>query len=154
MQTILFSDASLPKPNRYVRARQGGETSQLVGKRVVVVEDEGVTQAQLRKVLGQEGLDIVGAAMTGPEGVEVVLRENPDIVLMDIRMPGEFDGLEAAKRILAERSVCIVVLTAFTNGGYRDRAAQIGVSGYLTKPLDRDTLIPQLEAAYKAWKPQ
>ena len=70
----------------------------LAGKSVVVVEDEGITQMQLRRILRNAGLKVVGSATNGAEGVEVVLRERPDLVLMDIRMPGSFDGLEAARQ--------------------------------------------------------
>ena len=115
MQTILFSDAEPPQSARQYTAPAEEETPALKGKRVVVVEDEGVTQVQLRKILTREGLNVVGSAKSGAEGVEAVLREKPDLVLMDIRMPGEYDGLEAARRILEEQSVCIVMLTAFSD---------------------------------------
>ena len=72
----------------------------LSGKRAVIVEDEGITQLQLRKLLRSEGIQVVGAASDGQEGVELVLKERPDFVLMDIRMP-VMDGLEAMGRILA-----------------------------------------------------
>jgi CheY-like chemotaxis protein len=154
MQIILFSDIDSSQPTPSGETLSTEKAPLLKGKRVVVVEDEGVTQLQLRKILAREGLTVVGAAMSGPEGVAIVQREKPDLVLMDIRMPGEFDGLEAARRILSEKSVCVVMLTAFSDDGYRDRARQIGVCGYVTKPIDRDTLLPQVEAAYKSWTPQ
>src|SRR5438552_3254177 len=59
----------------------------LEGKRVVICEDEAVTQMQLRRALSRAGLDIVGIATNGKEAVDTTLRERPDIVLMDIRMP-------------------------------------------------------------------
>ncbi len=118
----------------------------LVGRRVVIVEDEGVTQMQLGRVLARFGMSVVGSAMNGPMGVEMVLRERPDIVLMDINMPGPFDGLEAARRISAKVPTCIVMLTAYRE--YEERARQAGAYGYVTKPILGESLLPQLSAAY------
>lgn len=154
MHTVLFSDTNTPRPSRPQEIHSQDEISTLRGKRLVIVEDEGVTQMQLRKILTREGAQIVGAAINGPEGVEIVLRENPDLVLVDIRMPGEYDGLEAARRILAERSICIVMLTAFADEDYQEQARRIGASGYIVKPIDKDTLFPHLEVALKAYYPQ
>ena len=125
----------------------------LTGLRVVVVEDEGITQMQLNRLLRQAGMEIVGAAGEGQTGVEVVLREAPDLVLMDIRMP-LLDGLEATRQILATTQVCIVMLTAYADESLRAKALQLGASGYLLKPITSLTLIPQLEKVYAAYKTQ
>ena len=119
----------------------------LKGRSVVVVEDEGVTQMQLRRCLAHAGLDVVATAINGQDGVTAVLRERPDIVLMDIRMP-VMDGMEASKRILKELPVCIVMLTAFSDQEYRDRAYRLGVSGYVIKPITSDLLLPIIVQAY------
>src|SRR5579862_7659350 len=68
----------------------------LEGKCIVVVEDEGMTQLQLRRILQAEGMLVVGRASNGREAIEVVLANKPDVVLMDIRMP-VMDGLEASR---------------------------------------------------------
>src|SRR5688572_9186754 len=104
-----FSDATRPSPAPQSVSPAKG----LAGKRIVVVEDEGLTQMHLRRLLVAAGLVVVGVEASGPKAVVRVLQEKPDIVLMDIRMPGEYDGLEAARRILAQFSTCIVMLTAF-----------------------------------------
>jgi YesN/AraC family two-component response regulator len=119
----------------------------LAGKRAVVVEDEGITQMQLRRMLRHAGLVVVGSATTGDEAVDIVLKQRPDIVLMDIRMPGPIDGLEAARRILSEYSVCIIMLTAFSEDEYLQRAQKIHVCGYVLKPVTTDVLIPRIEEA-------
>lgn len=72
----------------------------LAGMRVVICEDEGITQLQLKRILTLAGLKVVGVAGDGQAGVETVLRERPDLVLMDIKMP-VMDGLEAARQIMA-----------------------------------------------------
>ncbi len=126
------------------------KTISLVGKRIVVVEDEGITQMQLGRLLRQEGLIVAGVAANGQEGVAAVLREQPDLVLMDIRMP-VMDGLEATRQILSVRPVCIVMLTAFAEESFQEKARQIGASGYLIKPITGLTLLPQLQKAYAAY---
>ena len=118
------------------QAREG-----LKGKRVVVIEDEGVTQMQLRRTLTHAGLIVAGTAINGRDGVEVALRERPDLILLDIRMP-IMDGVEAARQIMAEHPVCIVMLTAFSDMEYRDRTRALGVSGYVIKPITSDLLLP------------
>ena len=74
----------------------------LAGKRVLTVEDEGITQMQLNKILASAGMERIGIATSGPQGVEIAIEHRPDIILMDINMPGEYNGLEAARCILAE----------------------------------------------------
>jgi response regulator NasT len=150
----LFAHNRTQRPAQHVPRHFYEQAKALTGKRVVCVEDEGITLMQLDRILRREGLEIVGTATNGPEGVETVLSTMPDLVLMDIKMPGEYDGLEAARRILAEKRICIVMLTAFSDGVYQEQAQQIGTCGYVVKPIDRDTLIPQLEAALESFKPQ
>lgn len=139
------SGALEPGPSELVPA--------LVGKRVVIVEDEGITVLQLRKLLTRAGLLVVGAASNGQDGVDVVLQERPDIVLMDITMP-VMNGLDAAELILSHYQVCVVMLTAYGTDEYRERARQIGACGYITKPIHGPRLLPELDAAYRstAWK--
>src|SRR4051812_11348361 len=81
----------------------------LKDRRVVIVEDEAITQIQLRKICLVAGMQVVGQASDGEEGVQAALRLHPDIILMDVNMP-LLDGLSAAERILKELSVCVVML--------------------------------------------
>ncbi|HZT42607.1 MAG TPA: response regulator [Chthonomonadaceae bacterium] len=125
----------------------------LKGKRAVVVEDEGVTQLQLRRMLRSRGVAVVGVAANGQEAIEVVLRHKPDFVLMDIQMP-VMNGLEASRRILEQYPVCIVMLTAFSEEEYLQEAQEIGVSGYVLKPVTTETLLPPLTAALQKFQKQ
>jgi AmiR/NasT family two-component response regulator len=122
----------------------------LSGKRVLTVEDEGITQMQLGRILRMAGMVPVGMAMNGPEGVELALQERPEIILMDINMPGEYNGLEAARRILEEYRTCIVMLTAYTD--YADQAKEIGAQGYIIKPIDRMTLLSRMREALSGFE--
>lgn len=148
MLSHLFAD-NCPAPASPLLSSPGheNETLSLVGKRAVIVEDEGVTQLQLTRILRSQGIQVVGTAGNGKVAVEVVLRERPDLVLMDIRMP-VMDGLEASERILAEYRVCIVMLTAFSDEEYQKRAEELGTCGYVVKPIMVETLMPQLKDAF------
>ena len=126
------------------------ETGALQGLRVVVVEDEAITQMQLRMILTRQGVDIVGTGINGEQGVELAHKHQPDMVLMDIKMATNTDGLEATRRILAERNTCVVMLTAYEE--YKEEAERIGACGYVMKPIDSVTLIPQLSQAYRRFK--
>ena len=119
----------------------------LDGKRVVIADDEGMTLLFLRKALTGAGMVVVGEAQNGRQAMDLALRERPDLVILDIEMPG-MDGLEAARRILEGYSVCIVFLTAYKDDTHFQQAWQQGACGYLTKPLNSKTLIPLLERIY------
>src|SRR5579884_604559 len=135
-----------PQPNEE-------SVTRLKEKRAVIVEDEGVTQLQLRRILQSAGMKVVGLAANGREAVEVVLEKKPDVVLMDIRMP-IMDGLEASRRILQHYRVCIVMLTAFSDEEYQQEAQKLGTCGYVFKPVTAALLLPQLAAALQKFSQQ
>jgi DNA-binding NarL/FixJ family response regulator len=116
--------------------------------RVVVVDDEPMVCAHLRTILGSSGtIEVVGEAHDGAAGVEEVVRTRPDVVLMDLRMPG-VDGLTAIERIgkLAEPPV-IVVLTTFDADQYVLRALRAGAAGFLVKSTPPEDLIGLVRVA-------
>jgi CheY-like chemotaxis protein len=139
-----------PSPHRQHRTHREEVSSLLSGKTAVIVEDEGITQMQLRRILSQSGVRVTASASTGAEGVAAVLRERPEFVLMDINMPGPFNGLEAARRILADYSVCIIMLTAYPD--YEQEAQELGACGYVLKPVTAYSLIPQIIAVLEKWE--
>jgi DNA-binding NarL/FixJ family response regulator len=104
--------------------------------RVVLVDDQAMVRAGLRALLNAEdGVEVVGEAGDGEEAVSVVLETRPDVVLMDVRMPG-VDGLEATRRIIAHdelRDVKVLVLTTFEIDEYVFEALRAGASGFLLK---------------------
>src|SRR5689334_7346964 len=100
----------------------------LSGKRIVVCEDEAMTQMYLQRVLTRAGLVIAAAVRDGQAGRDAVVRERPDLVLMDIQMP-VMDGMEAARQILEQYRVCIIMLTAFSTAEYDESARALGVAG-------------------------
>ena len=115
--------------------------------RVVIADDEPITRMDIKEILTEKGYEVIGEAADGFDAVEICKAEKPDLVLMDIKMP-LLDGLSAA-RIMAEEEVdaAVVLLTAYSEREFIDRAKEIGVSGYLVKPIDEKSLIPSIELA-------
>lgn len=112
--------------------------------RVVVVDDQAVIRAGLRTMLEHETeLSIVGEAGDAARAMEVVAAARPDVVLMDVRMPG-VDGIEATRRILAdgaEKPPAVLVLTTFDDDEYVFGALQAGAAGFLLKDAGPDVLV-------------
>jgi AmiR/NasT family two-component response regulator len=114
--------------------------------RVLIAEDETVIRLDLRMLLERHGFEVCGEARDGREAVELAASLEPDVAIMDVKMPA-LDGVEAARRILAERPVPIVMLTAFGQDDLLGRAVEIGVFGYLVKPFREQDLIPAIRTA-------
>jgi response regulator NasT len=113
--------------------------------RVVVAEDEAIIRLDIVETLKESGFDVVGQAGDGAEAVRLALELKPNLVLMDIKMPGT-DGLEAAE-VLSEHNVPVVLLTAFSSPELVDRASAAGVYSYVVKPFNPSNLIPALRIA-------
>ncbi|MFV0518031.1 MAG: ANTAR domain-containing response regulator [Aminipila sp.] len=115
--------------------------------RVVIAEDEPITRMDLKEMLLAAGYSVVGETSEGFDAIEICKREKPDVVLLDIKMP-LLDGLSAAKVIIEERSVdTVILLTAYSDDEFVNRATKIGVSGYIVKPIDEKALVPNIEIA-------
>jgi DNA-binding NarL/FixJ family response regulator len=116
--------------------------------RVVVVDDEPMVCAHLRTILGSAGdIEVVAEAYDGAAGVEEVVRSRPDVVLMDLRMPG-VDGLTAIERISELASPpAVVVLTTFDADQYVLRALRAGAAGFLVKSTPPEDLIGLVRVA-------
>lgn len=117
--------------------------------RVVVVDDQAVIRAGLRMIVDHEpDLTVVGEAADGVEAVEVAARTGPDVVLMDIRMPG-LDGIEATRRIVGEtsgREPRVLVLTTFEDDEYVFGALRAGAGGFLLKDASPDVLVEAIRS--------
>ncbi|GAA4590826.1 DNA-binding NarL/FixJ family response regulator [Actinoplanes octamycinicus] len=116
--------------------------------RILLVDDHPVVRMGLRGMLDAEpDLTVIGEASDGAEGAELALRERPDIVLMDLRMPGA-DGVEATGRILAgDRDIKVMVLTTYESDRDILRAIEAGASGYLLKDASPAELADAVRAA-------
>jgi CheY-like chemotaxis protein len=116
-------------------------------KRVLVAEDETIIRLDLCGLLEQAGMEVCAAAGDGEEAVELARSTRPDLALMDVRMP-RLDGIEAARRILEERPLPIVMLTAHGDEQLVARAIGAGVFGYLVKPFREQDLLPAIHTAF------
>ena len=115
-------------------------------RRVLIAEDETIIRLDLRSQLEELGYVVCGEARNGDEAVELARALGPDVAILDVKMPG-IDGVEAARRILAEASIPILLLTAYSDAALVGRAAAAGVFAYLVKPFQVSELIPAIETA-------
>jgi two-component system, response regulator PdtaR len=116
-------------------------------RRVVIAEDEAIIRLDLKEILLDEGYDVVGETGRGDEAVDLVRDHHPDLVILDVKMPGS-DGLAAARAIRdLEVKVAVLILTAFSQRSLIDEAREAGVAAYLVKPFQRIELMPAIDQA-------
>ena len=109
--------------------------------RVVVVDDQALVRSGFSMILGVEpDLEVVGEASDGAAAVEVVARLTPDVVLMDVQMPGT-DGIEATREIVARDLAKVIILTTFDRDDYLVDALRAGASGFLLKNAEPEKLV-------------
>ncbi len=121
-----------------------GETTP--SARVLVAEDEALIRLDLVELLKEAGYDVVGEAGDGEQAIALARQLNPDLVVMDVKMP-VMDGITAAETIAEERIAPIVMLTAFSQRELVDRAREAGAMAYVVKPFDASDVIPAIEIA-------
>jgi response regulator NasT len=114
--------------------------------RVVIAEDEAIIRLDLKELLEEEGYEVVGETGRGDEAVRLVKELEPDIAILDIKMPG-LDGLSAAREITGEGRAAVLILTAFSQRDLIERARDAGAMAYLVKPYQKVDLFPALELA-------
>lgn len=114
--------------------------------RVLVVEDEALIRLDIIETLEEAGYEVVGQAGDGERAIELADELEPDLIVMDVKMPG-MDGITAAEAILNERRCAIVMLTAFSQSELVERARDAGAMAYVVKPFTPADLIPAVEIA-------
>jgi response regulator NasT len=114
--------------------------------RVVIAEDEALIRLDLKETLEEEGYEVVGETGRGDEAVELVDSLQPDLAILDIKMPGK-DGLEAAREIAGPRKAAVLILTAFSQRDLIEQARDAGALAYLVKPFQKSELLPAVEVA-------
>ena len=113
---------------------------------IVIAEDEAIIRLDLRELLEEEGYVVVGEAGRGDLAVTLVRELKPDVVILDVKMPG-LDGIEAARQITAEGICAILMLTAFSQREIVEQARDAGAMAYLVKPFQKADLVPAIELA-------
>lgn len=120
-------------------------------KRILVVEDEAIVATDIRRILDGLGYNVVGTASSGKAAIEAAQKNKPDLVLMDIVLKGEMDGIEAAEQIHSELNIPVVYLTAYADDEILKRAKVTEPFGYIVKPFEDSQLKSVIEMAlYKA----
>ncbi|GAB19030.1 putative two-component response regulator [Gordonia effusa NBRC 100432] len=129
---------------------QAGEVTP-TAHRVLVAEDDSLIRMDLIEMLREEGYDVVGEAPNGQVAVDLTVKLNPDLVIMDIKMPVR-DGIDAATEIAAKRLAPVVMLTAFSQRDFIEKARDAGAMAYLVKPFTKTDLVPAIEVAVSRYQ--
>ncbi len=114
--------------------------------RVVIAEDEAIIRLDLRELLEEEGYAVVGETGRGDEAIDLVRALRPDVVILDVKMPG-LDGITVARRVAGERLAAVLILTAFSQRDLVEQARDAGALAFLVKPFQKSDLIPAIELA-------
>jgi len=115
--------------------------------RLIIADDEVIISTQLEEFLKTKGFDIVGIATSGIQAVAMAKELMPDLMLMDIVMPGELDGISAASKINRELKIPVIFLTAYADEEMINRAKHIGPFGYVLKPIQPQQILAAIEIA-------
>jgi AmiR/NasT family two-component response regulator len=119
--------------------------------RVLIADDEAVIRMGLKTMVASLGYQVVGTAANGDDALEKTKRLKPDLLLLDIKMPGK-DGLTVAETLVTELPLPIIMLTAYTEQAMIERAVNAAVMGYLVKPIREEKLRPMIEVALTRFK--
>ena len=114
--------------------------------RIVIADDEPIILLDLRQMLEELGMSVVGEASDGAQAVEKARTLKPDLAILDVKMP-TMDGIEAARILHEERLAPVILLTAYSDSELIQRAKQAGVYGYIVKPFKQADLTPAIEVA-------
>jgi len=120
--------------------------SDRAGRRVLIADDDPLIRMDLAEMLAEEGFEVVGQVGDGERAAALAITLRPDLVIMDVKMPGK-DGILAAAEIAAEQIAPVIILTAFAERDLIQRALDAGAMTYLAKPFSKATLLPAIELA-------
>lgn len=119
--------------------------------RIVVAEDEPITCLDIKEMLQEEGFVVVGDCGDGASALELARQLKPDLVLLDVKMPG-MGGIEAAEVLCRERVAPVLMLTAYSSSEFIELAARAGVLAYIVKPVTKNALIPACHIAVSRYQ--
>ena len=119
--------------------------------RILVVDDESLIRMDITEMLEDAGHEVVAEGENGQQAIELAREYNPDIIIMDVKMP-VMDGISAAKIISEEEIAPVLLLTAFSQEDIVDKASEAGVIGYLVKPIREEQLFPAIKVAVQRFR--
>lgn len=125
---------------------QSNDENDGAGRKVVVAEDEALIRLDIVESLRSAGYNVVGEAANGQEAIDLARKTDPDVVILDVKMPG-MDGITAAKTITSEGIAPVVMLTAFSQQSLVKQASDAGAMAYVVKPFVPEKLFPAIEIA-------
>lgn len=122
----------------------------MITKKVMIVEDEGVVGLSLKSILSKKGYTVTGIAITGSEAVRMAIETQPDVILMDIHLKGDMDGIQATEELNKVTDIPVIYLTAYADEETLNRALRTESHSYLVKPYNPRELYSNIEfAIYK-----
>ncbi|MDO8670732.1 MAG: response regulator [Dehalococcoidia bacterium] len=119
--------------------------------KLIIADDESIIRMDMKEMLAAQGYEVVAEAGDGLTAVDLARQLRPDLVIMDIKMPG-LDGIAAARILTEERIAPVLLLTAFSQQELIERAKEAGVVGYIVKPFRESELVPAIEVALARFK--
>jgi response regulator NasT len=132
-------------------ANEQAEDEGVTKRRVVVAEDEALIRLDIVESLRAAGYEVVGEAASGQEAVDQARATHPDVIIMDVKMPGK-DGITAATEITQENICPVVMLTAFSQQSLVEKASEAGAMAYVVKPFVPEKLFPAIEIAISRYE--
>lgn len=109
-------------------------------EKIMIVEDEMIAAIDLQQAIRRWGYETCELQTSGAEAVRTAERESPDIVLMDMCLPGDVDGIEAARMMHLDLGIPVIFITGYSDDDIREKANIAGPSGYFVKPVILDKL--------------
>jgi CheY-like chemotaxis protein len=120
--------------------------------RILVVEDEHIVAMGIKRMLKELGYTVTGIASSGEDAISKAESTFPDVVLMDIMLKGEMDGVEASEKIRSRFNIPVVYLTAYSDDKILNRAKRTEPFGYIIKPFDEKDLYSSIEVALQRYR--
>lgn len=115
-------------------------------QKILIVEDDRIISLFTSRLLSEKGFDVVGVIATGEEAVLIAEEKKPDLILMDIILEGEMDGIETVRVIHKKKYVPVIYLTANTDEITYGRAMNTRLSGFMSKPFGKNELVSSVKA--------
>ncbi len=124
----------------------------MIGKSILIVEDEGILAIEMESFLSQCGYDVLGIAASGERALQMAEHKKPDLILMDIKLRGKIDGIDTAIMIKEKSDVAILFLSAHVDEATIDRASRLNPVGFIHKPVESRDLCPIIDKVFKNFK--
>ncbi|MEX0777137.1 MAG: response regulator [Phycisphaeraceae bacterium] len=144
------SPGAHPAGDAQAELASGGAQPPQLPRRILIAEDEHLLAINLAHNLRSLAFEVIGPAANGDQAIALAKEHNPDLALLDIRMPGT-DGLAAAQVLFCQMGIPVVVLSAFSDAEYLKVGTRIGVFGYLLKPVTLDELRVNIAVAWSRY---